>query len=134
MESAGKRLNICGIKLAQKKPPQAVLYPTFHPAARKPCRGAPLCALPRRRPTAIFPLLCAFRVENKRLVLGLANSANGSPVATVAAVHVAIARIEVEAPRVAGTARVERTRPVAAVGTGIVETTTVAAASSGQKN
>lgn len=67
-------------------------------------------------------------------MLGLANSANGLPVVTVVVVHVAIARIEVEVPRVVGIARVERTRPVVAVGTGIVETTIVAVASSGQKD
>ena len=67
-------------------------------------------------------------------MLGRANGTNGLPVVAVVVVHVAIARIEVEVPRVVRVVRVERTRPVVAVGPGIVELTVVAVAGSGQED
>ena len=69
------------------------------------------------------------------LVLLRTNSANGVPTVAVEVVaHVVTARIEAEAPRVVRSVRVERTRPVVAVGTSMAELTIVAAAGSRQKD
>ena len=58
---------------------------------------------------------------------------NSEPVVAVVVVHVAIARIEIEVPRVVRVIRVERTRPVVTVRASIVETAFVAVAGGRQE-
>jgi len=59
---------------------------------------------------------------------------HGLTFVAVVVVHVVIVRIEVEVPRIVRVVRVERRRPVVAVGTGIVEVAVVAVAGSGQED
>ena len=54
-------------------------------------------------------------------------------VVAVVVVHVGVARIEVEVPRVVRVVRVERTRPIVAVAAHIVELIVPAVAGSGQE-
>ena len=63
----------------------------------------------------------------------LKNGPHRVTVVAVVVVHVGVARIEVEVPRVVRVVRVERTRPVVAVAACVVETAIVAVARSGQE-
>lgn len=54
-------------------------------------------------------------------------------VVAVVVVHVVVARVEVEVPRVVRVAGVERTRPVVAVAACVVEAVIVTVAGSGQE-
>ena len=68
-------------------------------------------------------------VPEQRLVLTRGtNRTHTDPAVAVVAVHVVVARIEEEAPRVVRVVCVERTRPVVAVAACVVETAIVAVA------
>ena len=98
---------------------------------RKTRRAGPCGALPcAPRPPTFSPV----PVTEQRLVLtSRTHGSDRPPIVAVAVVHEVIARIEVEVPRVARAARVERTRPVVAVAACEVETAIVAGARSGQE-
>ena len=63
----------------------------------------------------------------------LENGPHRKAVVAVVVVHVGVARIEVEVPRVVRVVRVERTRPVVAVRASVVELTVPTVARSGQE-
>ena len=63
----------------------------------------------------------------------LANGPHRKTVVAVVVVHVGVARIEVEVPRVVRVACVERTRPVVAVVANVVELVVPTVARSGQE-
>lgn len=101
------------------------------------CLGSALPCAPRATvcPTADYVCLAILASPTDNgLVPRHADRTNGLPAVTVVVVHVAIARTKVEVQRVAATARVERTRPVVAVGPGIAEVAAEAVASSGQED
>ena len=70
---------------------------------------------------------------NGYLGLVLENGPHRKAVVAVVVVHVGVARIEVEVPRVVRVVRVERTRPVVAVRASVVELTVPTVARSGQE-
>ena len=71
------------------------------------------------------------RAENGHFGEVLANEPHRITVVTVVVVHVGVARIEVEVPRVVRIVRIGRTRPVVAVVAHIVDRSPVAVARSG---
>lgn len=73
------------------------------------------------------------QAENGAFGKVLADCSDRLTVVAVVVVHVGVARIEVEVPRVVRVVRVERTRPVVAVAASVVKLIVPAVASSGQE-
>ena len=80
-----------------------------------------------------FADCCNSKIVLRKFLLRT-DRANGNPIEAAVAVHAVTAKIEAKEPRAVRTVRVERTRPAVYDGTGTVELTITAVASSGQEN
>ena len=77
--------------------------------------------------------LCHVRRKQRLVLTRGVHCSDGTTVEPVAVAHVVVVRIEVEGPRADRAARVERTRPVAAVRANVVELVVPTVARSGQE-